>query len=994
MAAKVKLPLFQDDALDAEPDRQVCEQKGPVCDGCSLAPRQRLVGSGPATADIVLVSESPTWNSANSKRHFSGKGGRAIRDAWDVLVAQDSRSPRPIGFAKLKRYDTYAIQCVAEPADFGKPELDRCGTYARAAIISKKPKVILTFGANALKALGVKSGKFEDVRGRLVTATLGGQTYLVLPTFGSRALLSSSGLYALLMRDVLRAMRLAAGIDQARAETSLETLTRDYVFPKTVEEVAKLCDDIIAYSVSAGRPPEHSLISVDTETNSLHPQYPGSKLLCVSFAWDTGKSCAIPLWHRENKLPVDEIVPHVRRVLASAKPKAFHNAKFDLKYLEFKYGWTVNNFRWCSLLGEHLLQEDQSGSYSLKVLGRSYFPEFSNYADNIHEIAASLSKEEESTAAAVLEWPRKSKKHDSTLWPEMSGMWLAKAEAAEVMLGTKKEQKRKAKAAVNYEKVPLNALLLYAAIDTDLTRRLVRNQYARMQEERFEQQGNAIMTNHCVPASRALGRIEYDGVRVDRPYLASLAVEFERIVAEKSEVMLRHWDPRWGEFNPNSGAHLSRLLYSEGVIGADGYRRTRFVPGIVEQNEKSKQWKVDKKTLRALVEFYEKRDDSCEFTKALLIYRAAHKAKSGFLEEIENLSARTGYLNTNYNLHGTSTGRLSSTAINQQNWPTFMAGLNMKKILIPDDPEEEVFVNLDYKGAEIRIFAAYARDTQLIKALDDGLDTHSFFASVVYGIPYEEMVAMQEDRHPNPKRSKELKALRTVIKRVVFGILYGAGPHKIAETASIGITEAQSVIDKLMTMFPTIKMYVEMTKGDIMRNGFVETFFGRRRRFPLARVNSFFRSQAERRGVNMKIQSTSSDIVIGQLVELYHHIGELGGRLALTVHDSIAAIVKKKYVEQLPDFLHHYCVERVRQKYSWLPVEFACDIEVGPSYGEVIPIGKYIAQRRAAEEARLKLSADQALERELDEEAMDELRDFENQQRDGAPAQVVEINAA
>jgi hypothetical protein len=179
-----------------------------------------------------------------------------------------------------------------------------------------------------------------------------------------------------------------------------------------------------------------------------------------------------------------------------------------------------------------------------------------------------------------------------------------------------------------------------------------------------------------------------------------------------------------------------------------------------------------------------------------------------------------------------------------------------------------------------------------------------------------------------------------------------------------------------------------------MRNGFVETFFGRRRRFPLARVNSFFRSQAERRGVNMKIQSTSSDIVIGQLVELYHHIGELGGRLALTVHDSIAAIVKKKYVEQLPDFLHHYCVERVRQKYSWLPVEFACDIEVSPSYGEVIPINKYIAQRRAAEEARLKLSADQALERELDEEAMDELRDFENQQRDGAPAQVVEINAA
>lgn len=994
MAPKAKLPLFSPDTPAADPDRQICEQKGPVCDGCSLAPRQRLVGSGPALADIVLVSESPTWTSANQKKHFNGKGGRAIRDAWDMLVNQDSRSPAPVGFAKLRRYDTYAIQCVAEPGDFGKPELDRCGTYARAAILSKKPRVILTFGANALKALGIKAGKFEEVRGRLVTATIGGENFLVLPTFGSRALLSSSGLYGLLLRDVLRAMRLAAGIDQARAETSVEALTRNYVIPKTIEEVAKLCDDIIAYSITAQTPPEKSLISVDTETNSLHPQYPGSKLLCVSFAWDTGKSCAIPLWHRENTLPVDEIIPHIKRVLASQKPKAFHNAKFDLKFLECLYGWTVNNFRWCSMLGEHLLQEDQSGSYSLKVLGRSYFPEFSNYADNIHEVAAALSKEEEAVRAVVMEWPRKSKKHDEQLWPAIQGMWISKAQAAEVLLGTKKDQKRKAKASVNYEKVPLKDLLLYAAIDTDLTRRLVRNQFARMQEEKFERQGTFLMAQHCVPVSRALGRIEYGGVRVDRPYLASLDAEFTKIVAEKSAIMLRHWDPRWGEFNPNSGANLSRLLYSEGVLGADGHRRTRFVPGIVEQNEKSKQWKTDKKTLRALVEFYEKRDDSCEFTKALLIYRAAHKAKSGFLEEIEALSSRTGYLNTNYNAHGTSTGRLSSTAINQQNWPTFMAGLNMKKILIPDDPEEEVFVNLDYKGAEIRIFAAYARDAQLIKALDDGLDTHSFFVSVVYGIPYEEVLAAHESRHPDGKRAKELKALRTVIKRVVFGILYGAGPHKIAETASIGIVEAQSVIDKLMTMFPTIRLYVDMTKQDIARNGFVETFFGRRRRFPLARVNSFFRSQAERRGVNMKIQATSSDIVMGQLIELDQHIGELNGRLALTVHDSIGAIVKKKYVEQLPSFLNYYCVQRVREKYSWLPVEFSCDIEVGPSYGEVIPIEKYIAQRRAAEEAKLRLTADQALERELDEEAMDELRDFENQQpRDGAPAPVVELVA-
>jgi len=249
----------------------------------------------------------------------------------------------------------------------------------------------------------------------------------------------------------------------------------------------------------------------------------------------------------------------------------------------------------------------------------------------------------------------------------------------------------------------------------------------------------------------------------------------------------------------------------------------------------------------------------------------------------------------------------------------------------------------------------------------------------IYGIPYDEVANHEQLKDSDPARYKYLKALRTNCKRVVFGILYGAMAKKIAETAGISEEEAQNIIDGMFTKFPSLKDYMDETVAEIHTKGYVETLLGRRRRFPLQGVNGFFRGQAERRGKNMKIQSTSSDIVIGQLVELDSAIGELGGRLCITVHDSIVFTAKKKYVEQLPAFLDHYCVKRVAQKYPWLPVSFACDIEVGPSYGETVNIERYLkAERERAKTPEEMMYAD------FEEEAITELRDDEEERADAA----------
>lgn len=986
MAAKVKLPVITFEPKDVDPDDQ-SPRKGIVCQGCELEGKKRCPGAGAhGEVDIMFVSESPSSWSVSNGQVFYGRGGRIIRQAWKELLEADNKTGGQLRMKHLKKWDTYAVQCQVEEgrdqsAKASATTVKRCANYLRAAVAQKKPKVIIALGATALSSLGFKTEKFTEARGKILHHEIEGHPVLLVPTFGTKQMLGKTGLFNLFYNDLTKAVKLASGVDHLASQVTLEELSKDYIMPKTVAEVKDLCDHIINYVVPeapVGTSPSKCALAVDTETNTVNPHRADAKVLCISFAWDAGRATAIPLFHPKapwSPSELDEVLFHVRRVLECPKPKIFHNAGFDLRFLELRHGLRVANVAWDTMLGEHLLREDMSGSYSLKVLGRSYFPQFSNYADKVGELASKLTVEEEGVAA-ILKDLRK-KKITAPGFEDGLSIEMGKAQLEAYLFGEKKHRKKRVDDS-GYERVPLDILLPYAAVDTDLTRRLLRNQIARVNQEGCKG-AHSLMKSHCIPASRVLGKMEFDGFPVDRPYLDYLEIELTRIVDEKMKILRAAWtattkfypDKRDEEFNPNSTQQIAWLLFTGGVMDPDnvtldpnGQPRPVTRQGPWCEINKSGQFKTDKKTLKAIAE-----KTKCPFARTLLEFRAAHKALTGFVAEIKVLSAYDGRVHTGFFLHGTSTGRLASRNPNMQNLPAKkIAGINIKKLFIPDDPEEEVIFNVDWKGAEIRVFTAYARDAELEKALNDGLDVHSWFTQEIFGIPYAEVEAHKEGKH---------KELRTTVKRVVFGILYGAMAKKIAETAGISEERAQEVIDKLFDRFPSLKGYMDEVVAHIHKFGFVETFFGRRRRFPLVRVNGFFRGQAERRGKNMKIQSTSSDIVIGQLIEIFEHIHELGGRLCITVHDSIVGTIKKKYLHLAEAFFQKYCVDRVGEKYPWLPVAFACDVSVGPSYGEVIDLKDYLAKNPTQQ-----MTPEQEFFAELDEEALHELREDEEEARE------------
>ena len=896
---------------------------------------------------LIIITEAPICNRYGvTSSQYDDDCGKIIKRAVADLRRLEKYRDLAISY-------TYAVSCTSNQTDTSPPKavLQHCKTVLLEALsgVITQP-VFLTLGMAVLRELGIKVSNLKEMQGRLLPAqTVGNLVADVVVTVSTKQLITIPGLYNTFLADLQRAAD-AACQGGASIVPTLEALTTEYWLPKTVEEVAWVCRGILAYQ-EGDKSAEDWPISVDTETNTKFPHRDKLEVLAVSFAWATGRATAIPLWHPLRTYDPDDVLPYVLELLASNKPKLFHNAKFDLKVF-MKKGWELRRFAWDSMLGEHVLEEDKRGLYGLKPLTRTYFPDFATYADDLHE------KLEAAEGASQLENLRKDVNDNSG---EDDG---------------------------GFEKIPLPELLLYAAVDADMTRRLTMLQGERIIAEQKQvplcktkfirdqakehpllrsaykiptynthpQPVRQLALRTVFPVTPVLARMEFEGITIDRPYLEQVQEGLEKVIQETTRTL---YDMAGGEMKLNSAAEIATILFEKGYTHPVTHEHV--VHPLTEDIPRTKTGKIQTtaKVMQWLVAKHE-----CTFAAKKLIYAKAYKAKNTFGANILELSSLDGRLHTSYHQHGTRTGRTSSSDENMQNIPSKLGGVNIKKVFIPDD-DSYLIVNADAKGAEVRILTAYCKDKALIESLNVGQDTHCFIASQIIALvrqspgAAEELASMGlDDTYPlmyldfaNREAIKAhdaayggmLDKFRTAVKRVVFGILYGAGPTKIAETIGISLQQAQQLIAMLFAMFPSIQKYIEQTHVELQRLNFVETFFGRRRRFYLPGAPPYLRGRAERQTVNFKIQSTSSDIVLGRLVALEKPLRDLGGRLLLTVHDSIGFQIPKKYATQIPDLIKTVLEDGVKTQHPWLPVAFKWDYEVGPSYGELKPLEAYLA---------------------------------------------------
>ena len=252
------------------------------------------------------------------------------------------------------------------------------------------------------------------------------------------------------------------------------------------------------------------------------------------------------------------------------------------------------------------------------------------------------------------------------------------------------------------------------------------------------------------------------------------------------------------------------------------------------------------------------------------------------------------------------TGRVSSSKPNMQQIPADNVYRNCFTA-----PKDWSFVSADYSSQELNVIAFGSKDPVWLKTLEEGQDLHSTCAELVYGDEWLNcgeynciyMTKKQKCNCPSHKK------LRTNVKTINFGLAYGMGPNKLADTLNIDLEGAKKLIERYFKEFPAIKGFLDKLGNFGKKFGYIKTFppYNRKRWFSNwypkiwnSKSSSMELGSIERASKNTPIQGASADMTKRALALMRVWIKDSKApvKLVMTVHDQIDTICKNDYLDK------------------------------------------------------------------------------------------------
>ena len=358
-----------------------------------------------------------------------------------------------------------------------------------------------------------------------------------------------------------------------------------------------------------------------------------------------------------------------------------------------------------------------------------------------------------------------------------------------------------------------------------------------------------------LPVAGVLSRMEVHGIAVAKDVLQS---QFDELSAEVDEIARQAYDIIGHEVNLASPKQLQAVLFEE--LGMEG---TRSVKTGYSTNAE------------ALATLYEQTEHP--FLEKLLAHRDSSKLRQ-ITETLIKAVAADGRIHTSYSQVGTSTGRLSSENPNLQNIPIKTdRGMRLRSAFIAGDGYETL-LTADYSQIEMRIMAHLSEDEGLIEAFNKGEDLHNFVGARIYGVEPEAVTG----------------AMRSKVKAMSYGLVYGLSEYGLARQLRISKSEAKQLMSDYFERFGGVKRYLDTVVQRAKSLGHTTTVYGRRRPFPDLQSKIFqVRENARRAALNAPIQGTAADIMKLAMIEVESGMLKDGlkSQLLLQVHDELVIAV-------------------------------------------------------------------------------------------------------
>ena len=413
---------------------------------------------------------------------------------------------------------------------------------------------------------------------------------------------------------------------------------------------------------------------------------------------------------------------------------------------------------------------------------------------------------------------------------------------------------------LTFNQVPLDVARDYAAEDADVTYRLHQALWPLIERE---PKLLHIFRDVEMPLVRVLSKIERQGALLDPGLLNKQSSELGRRIEELKDAA---WSSAQEEFNLDSPKQLQEIFFEK-----QGLPVLKKTPGGKPSTAEP--------VLVDLARDY-------ELPALILEYRGLAKLKSTYTDKLpKDINTDSGRVHTSYHQAVTATGRLSSSDPNLQNIPIKTAqGRKVRAAFVA--PEGKKILAADYSQIELRIMGHLSGDEGLLQAFSEGLDVHSFTASEVFNV---EIQSVTEDQ-------------RRSAKAINFGLIYGMSAFGLAKQLDISRALAQDYIDSYFSRYPKVLDYMEQTKEQASKLGYVETVFGRRLYLPEINAKQVMRRQAaERTAINAPMQGTAADIIKKAMLEVDGWLGRtnVDCRMIMQVHDELVFEVAESDIDEV-----------------------------------------------------------------------------------------------
>lgn len=450
----------------------------------------------------------------------------------------------------------------------------------------------------------------------------------------------------------------------------------------------------------------------------------------------------------------------------------------------------------------------------------------------------------------------------------------------------------------------------------------------------IEEQGYDRTYQMTVDLLEVLAFMQYRGMKVNHDLLKETKSEVLEAAAEKQKEL----DTLVGHsLNVNSSKQCQQYFYVELGLSPVYKAKTKQVTTDDQAMQRLVRGKAGQPGLRQ--------------AKLVQDIRGLQKLYGTYLDITFDEDNR---LRGTYNPRGTKFGRLSSgktifdTGMNYQNLPQ-----EFKKFLVADDGY--VLVEVDKRQAEWVVVAYFSNDANMIQAIQQGVDVHSYTASRMFDLPievviYENKVIGHETNGENvhklrmddevlrklytPKWPRTM-SLRQCGKKSNHGLNYDEGFMNFAMLNEMEPGEAKKVVAMYHDIYPGIRKSYEVIKRQLQKDRTLSNCFGRKVRFMGEWGNDLWKSS-----YSMIPQSTVVDSLNQGMVRIYNDIWitqTLNVDILAQVHDSVLmqvpmAVAKDR--NKFDSFLHKvYDYTSPTLSYNGNDFKIATDAKVGMNWG-------------------------------------------------------------